>query len=76
MFGEVIHDQVDELDLIGAKRLARQESSQRLLGGFAVKAHERTHEHAKAVRFGLGPGEVVRPTDSAFRQHPLELGQV
>ena len=50
VFGEVVDDEVDELDLAGVEGLA----GEGLFGGFAVEANQGTDEEAEAMAFGFG----------------------
>jgi hypothetical protein len=61
MFGEVIDDQVDELDLIRGRHSADQKDPEGLLGGFAVHA-DPTYPLVGARRRIPSSGAAARPS--------------
>src|SRR5260221_14177629 len=75
VFGEVVDDQGDELDLMRGRRPARQELPECLLGGLAVHPDERPEEEAQAARLLLGADDVGGGADAGVHEHALELGE-
>ena len=59
VLGQVVDDQVHELDLVGAERLAGEEAGQRLLGGLAVQADQRANEQSESLRLRSWRGSIV-----------------
>ncbi len=76
MFGEVIHDQVYELDLIRGQRFPGQERAQSRLGCLTVESHQRAHEEPQAVRRLFRLVDFLGTADASFAKHAFQLGHI
>jgi hypothetical protein len=53
VLGQVVHDQVHELDLARRVGLAVEEPGERFLGGLAIETDERANEEPRSSRMAF-----------------------
>ncbi len=70
VLGELLHDEADPVDLLSVVTLLVEKLRQRLPGGGAIEADQRTDEETKATGLRLGTINVGLGPDLA--QHPLQ----
>src|SRR6266571_117064 len=76
MLGQVVDDQIDELDLVRAESLPIEKPRERFLCGSTIDTDERSHEETEPMRLFRGPADVVGSTNAALDEDALQFGQV
>src|SRR5574337_746507 len=74
--GQVIENQIDELDLVRAQRLAVDEPGERLLHGCAIHADQRAHEQPEAAGVFRSAPDRVRRARATLREQAFKFAQV
>lgn len=76
MLGQMIHDQVDELKLVGSEGLPGNESRECLFGRATIHADERSHEETETLSVSRGPTDIVQRSSAALCKDTLQFGKV
>ncbi len=76
MVGQVIDDEINELNLIGSCDRFPQEITKGLLRGFAIEANQRSDKSAKSLAGLLGLFEVMIVADARCQQYSFKFTEV
>src|SRR6185437_11795213 len=73
---QVVDDEVNQVDLVGAQSTLREKAGERLLRGRSIQSDQRPDEKPQPRRLRLGPFHIVLTPDTVLAQHALELLEI
>ena len=72
----MLHDELDESELVSGERPVGQVTVEGFGRGFAVQPDEGADEESEAVRLLAGPGDLGLGAGAGLGQHGLKCGEV